>query len=459
MKDIEAINKQYVWHPFTQMKGWLKNPQTVIVAASGNKIQAADGKEYYDGVSSLWVNIHGHRNSKIDQAIIEQLGQVAHSTMLGLINVPATLLAEQLIAIAPPGLAKVFFSDDGSTAVEVAIKMALQYWQLRGYKEKNRFVSLNQAYHGDTVGSVSVGGIDLFHRTFDPLLFKPLQIPAPSCYHCQLTTDTANCAMACTAELEQLLATRHEEIAAVILEPLVQAAAGMLMAPPGYLSKVRQLTQKYQVLLIADEVATGFGRTGKMFACDHEQVTPDLMAVSKGITGGYLPLAATLATADIYNEFLGELADKRTFYHGHSYTGNQLACAAALANLKIFREEETIRNLAPKIDAIRTNLKMIGNLSHVGDARQCGMIVGIELMMDKKTKTPYPWEQSMGAKVCMQARKHLLFIRPVGDVVVFMPPLSSTVDEINQMLAIVHRSIDEITSQHQQVEGDSGAHF
>lgn len=458
-KKIEAANKEYVWHPFTQMKGWRENPQIVIAEARGNKIIDTAGREYYDGVSSLWVNIHGHRQAEIDQAIICQLSKVAHSTMLGLANIPATQLAEELVKITPEGLNKVFFSDDGSTAVEVAIKMAFQYWQHKGQVKKRKFVALDQAYHGDTLGTVSVGGIDLFHRTFKPLLFEPIHVPAPSCYHCQLTDGADTCGMACAAALEKVLAESQEEIAAIIIEPLVQAAAGMLMSPAGYLGKVAALAKRYNVLLIADEVATGWGRTGKMFACEHEEVRPDLMILSKGITGGYLPLAATLTTDEIYNEFLGEIAEKKTFYHGHSYTGNQLACAAALANIKIFRAERVIEGLAAKIKAIAEKLAAIRCLRHVGDARQCGMIVGIELMEDKAAKVPYPWEQTIGAAVCMKAREYGLFIRPVGDVVVFMPPLSSTVDEISQMIAIIQQSIEEVTDRGKIVYGVSGAHF
>lgn len=459
MNEIEAKDKEYLWHPFTQMKGWVENPQTVIASANGIKIVDLDGKEYYDGVSSLWVNIHGHRRAELDQALIDQLGQVAHSTALGLANIPASLLGEELVAVTPPGLNKVFLSDDGSTAVEVAIKMAFQYWQHKGMSEKRRFVALEQAYHGDTVGTVSVGGIDLFHRVFKPLLFEPIHVPSPSCYHCQLADDPKTCGMACAQALEKVLAERHQEIAGLIIEPLVQAAAGMLMSPPGYLAKVRELTKRYNVLLIVDEVATGFGRTGKLFACEHEAVSPDLMALSKGITGGYLPLAATMTTDEIYNAFWGDMADKKTFYHGHSYTANQLACAVAVANLKIFRTDNVITGLADKVAIIQVKLDSIRSLAHVGDARQCGMIVGIELMKNAAKKIPYAWEQTTGAQVCMKAREYGLFIRPVGDVVVFMPPLASTEAEIAHMLDIIYRSIDEVTNKGEMVAGVSGAHF
>lgn len=459
MNILEKLDKRYIWHPFTQMKGWLDNPQTVIAEARGIKLIDTEGKEYYDGVSSLWVNLHGHRKAEIDQAIIDQLGKVAHSTALGLANIPAAQLAEQLVEITPPGLNKVFYSDDGSTAMEVAIKMAFQYWQHKGQSRKTRFVSLDQAYHGDTVGTVSVGGIDLFHRVFRPLLFQPLLAPAPSCFHCRLAADPQTCGLACAGELENILSEHHAEIAAVVMEPLVQAAAGMLMAPAGYLAKVREMTRKYNVLLIVDEVATGFGRTGKMFACEHEGVSPDLMALSKGITGGYLPLAATLTTDEIYDQFCGEMAEKRTFYHGHSYTANQLACAAALANLRIFRSEGVLEGLTPKIQAISEGLARIGQMAHAGDVRQCGMIAGIELLEDKAGRIPYAWDRCVGAKVCAKAREYGLFIRPVGDVVVFMPPLASTVADIRHMLEITWRAIDEVINQGKVTAGGGGAHF
>lgn len=447
MSSIEEKDKQYIWHPFTQMQEWAAQPQMVIAAAEGIHLIDDQGKRYYDGVSSLWVNLHGHRHPVIDQAIIEQLGKVAHTTMLGLINVPAAQLAEELMAIVPKGLNKLFYSDDGSTAVEIAIKMAFQYWQLQGRTKKQKFITLANAYHGDTVGTVSVGGIDLFHRIFSALLFETVQAPAPCCYHCQLSLDPRHCDMACIGEVEKILAQGHEEIAAMIVEPLVQAAAGMLAQPPGYLKKLREITQKYDVLLLVDEVATGFGRTGKMFACDHEDVSPDFMMVAKGITGGYLPLAATFMTDEIYNAFLGDDTQRRTFFHGHSYTGNPLCCAAGLANLKIFREEKVLEQLAEKIEAVRKKLTGFTSLKHVGDIRQRGLMIGIELVQDPREKIPFPWEMAVGAKVCKKAREHGLIIRPIGSVVVFMPPLASKVTEIEQMLDIIYLAIRETTKE------------
>ncbi len=442
MNEIERKDKQYVWHPFAQMKEWVANPQMVIEAGEGVKLIDTEGNSYYDGVSSLWVNMHGHRKQEIDQAIIDQLGKIAHTTMLGLASVPASEFAEQLIQIAPAGLKKVFYSDDGSTAVEVAIKMAYQYWQHIGQPNKQKFITLAQAYHGDTLGTVSVGGIDVFHRIFKPLLFETIQVPSPSCYHCGACSE--NCGMACLAALEKVLAEQHDEIAAMVIEPLVQAAAGMLMQPQGYIRGVRDLTKKYNVLLIVDEVATGFGRTGKMFACEHEQVEPDLMTVSKGITAGYLPLAATFTTQAIYDAFLGEYSDYKTFYHGHSYTGNPLACAAGLANLEVFRKEQVIEGLTSKVEIIRQGLEKFKQVPHVGDVRQCGMIAAVELMQDVAGKIPFKPEQRTAAKVCLTARKYGIIIRNIGDVIVFMPPLASTTAEINDMIDRIYRALQEV---------------
>lgn len=447
MNRVEALDKQFVWHPFTQMKDWEANPQLVIAAGKGIKLIDTDGKEYYDGVSSLWLNVHGHQKKEIDEAIIAQLGRIAHSTMLGLANVPAAELAEQLIEIAPAGLAKVFYSDSGSTAVEIAIKMAYQYWQLKGQTRKQKFVTLTNAYHGDTVGSVSVGGIDLFHRIFKPLLFETLPVSSPCCSYCASATGREKCAMDCAAEVEALLAGRGHEIAAMVVEPLVQGAAGMLTQPAGYLKRIREITQRYNVLLIVDEVATGFGRTGKMFACEHEGVSPDIMTVAKGITAGYLPLAATLTTQQVYSAFLGDFQEQKTFFHGHSYTGNPLACAAALANLKVFKDEKVIEGLGAKIAAATAKLDTFQQLKHVGDIRQCGLMIGIEIFQDKVTKQEYPWEWAMGHKVCMKARELGLVIRPLGNVVVLMPPLASTVEEIEAMLDITYQAINLVTEK------------
>ena len=348
---LETLDKKYIWHPFTQMKDYCRLKPLIIKEGKGSWLYDIEGRRYIDGVSSLWVTVHGHRKRQIDAAIIAQVKKISHSTLLGLTNVPAVRLAHKLVKISPRGLAKVFYSDNGSTAVEVALKIAFQYWQQasRATRGKKTFVTLRNAYHGDTLGAVSVGGIDLFHSIYQPLLFKTRQVDSPYCYRCPLHKAFPACKLECLNTLEKTLKKHHAEIAALIMEPLVQGAAGMIVFPRGYVRAARSLCARYNVLFIADEVAVGFGRTGKMFACEHESVRPDLMAVAKGITGGTLPLAATLATEAIYRAFLGEAADLKTFYHGHTYTGNPVACAAAVANLAVFEQERVLAGLQPKI--------------------------------------------------------------------------------------------------------------
>lgn len=452
-EQIEEADKKYIWHPFTQMGDWVKESPVIIVEGRDCYIRDVYGKWYLDGVSSLWVNIHGHRKKEIDDAIKDQLDKIAHSTMLGLSNVPAIRLAEKLTGLLQNSelktqnseLTKVFYSDNGSTSVEVALKMAFQYWKHKGVDGKNSFLSLKNAYHGDTLGAVSVGGIDLFHEAFSPLLFQTFKAPSPYCYRCELDREYPDCGLSCIAAMEDLLALHHREIAAVIIEPVVQAAGGMIISPPGYLKGVRGLCWKYNVLMIADEVATGFGRTGKMFACGHESVRPDMMCLSKGITGGYLPLAVTLASEEIYKAFLGEFRDLKTFFHGHSYTGNPLACAAALACLEIFEREDTLSRIQPKIDLIEGRLKDISALPHVGDVRSKGLMVGIELVRDRKTKAPYAWEEKIGWKVAYHARAKGVIIRPLGNVIVIMPPLSITEEDLDRMLEVIKNAITAST--------------
>ena len=466
-RHLEESDKNYIWHPFTQMKEWLDEKPVIIAEGRDCFIKDIYGRWYLDAVSSMWVNIHGHRKKEIDEAIKAQIDKVSHSTLLGLSNIPAIRLAERLINIIqesrgqgvkgssetkssnprileptdPLSLTKVFYSDNGSTSVEVALKMAFQYWVQKGVKGRNTFLSLNNAYHGDTLGAVSVGGIDIFHKTFEPLLFKTYKAPSPYCYRCELNLSYPDCKTACLEKMEDILKKHSSEIAAVIIEPLVQAAGGMIAAPHGYLKGVRDLCTKYNVLMIADEVATGFGRTGKMFACEHEGVVPDILCVSKGITGGYLPLAATITTDEIYNAFSGEFRELKTFFHGHSYTGNPLACAAALACLDLFEKEETLRNLKPKIELLEGWLKEISELLHVGDARNKGLMAGVELVKDKKTKEPYAWEEKMGWEAAYHARDNGVFLRPLGNVIVIMPPLSISMENLKQMLKVIKDAI------------------
>ncbi len=446
---LEKLDKKHVWHPFTQMRDWEKEPQIIIERGKGSMLTDIHGNSRLDGVSSLWVTVHGHRKREIDAAIKEQLGKIAHSTMLGLSNVPAVLLAEKLVSIAPAGLSRVFYSDSGSTSVEIALKIAFQYWQQKGtrFRTKKRFISLKEAYHGDTIGSVSLGGIDLFHQIYKPLLFRSYKIESPYCYRCPFHKTSPSCRMTCLKQAEDLIRKHHHEAAALIIEPLVQGAAGMLMQPRGYLKKIRQLCTRYGILMITDEVATGFGRTGTMFACEHEGVRPDILCMAKGITGGYLPLAATLTTEEIYKGFLGEYRELKTFFHGHTYTGNPLACAAALANLDLFRKERTLRRLQPKIRLLSRELERFRKLDYVGEIRQAGFMVGIEMVRNKKTKEPYALEEKIGVRVVLECRRKGLIIRPLGNVVVLMPPLSIAASELKQMLKIVYQAITTITTR------------
>jgi adenosylmethionine-8-amino-7-oxononanoate aminotransferase len=430
------------------MSDWVREPQVIIERGAGAFLFDVNGKKYLDGVSSLWVTVHGHRKREIDSAVARQLKKIAHSTLLGLSNVPAVLLAEKLVKIAPKGLTRVFYSDSGSTAVEVSLKIAFQYWRQKGptYAGKTKFISLREAYHGDTIGSVSIGGIDLFHEIYRPLLFHSYKIDTPHCYRCSLGKTRPGCDMACAEEAEKIIRQHAGETAALVIEPLVQGAAGMLVQPPGFLRKIRELCTRYNILMIADEVATGFGRTGTLFACEQEGVSPDLLATAKGITGGYLPLAATLATEEVYGAFLGEYREFRTFFHGHTYTGNPLACAAAIANIDLFKTEKTLTRLRPKIRLLAKELGRFEGLDHVGDIRQRGFMVGIELVRDRETKEPYPPEDKMGIKVTLECRRRGLIIRPLGNVIVLMPPLAISEKDLRSMVAIVHDAITKITA-------------
>ena len=435
---------RYVWHPFTQHSLWNQFEPLIIVAGENEFLIDADGHRYIDGHSSLWCNIHGHHRREIDQAIIDQIGRVAHTTQLGLASPPAVELARRLVEIAPPGLTKVFYSDNGSTSVEVACKLAFAYWKHIGQQGRDRFIALRNAYHGDTIGSVSLGGIDLFHQVYHPLLFKTEFASSPYCYRCPLHKSPDDCDLACADEVGALLEQHKDQVAAVIVEPLVQGAGGMITALPGHLTRIRELCDRHDVLLIADEVATGFGRTGRMFACDHEDVAPDLLCLSKGLTGGYLPLAATLATERIYEAFLGPIDSGRTFYHGHTFTGNPLGCAAALASLDLFDKDRTFEQLPAKIERFTAHLTRLAENPHVGDVRQWGMIAGVEIVKDKATAEAYPYRLQVGAQICAHARQYGVIVRPLADVVVVMPPLAISLDNLDHLLNTIERCIDEI---------------
>jgi adenosylmethionine-8-amino-7-oxononanoate aminotransferase len=441
---LETWDRELVWHPFTQMAEY---EPLILQRGEGCVVTDIDGNEYIDGVSSLWCNVHGHRHPRLDAAIREQLDRVAHVTLLGTSNPQTILLARRLVDLAPPGLGHVFFSDSGATAVEVGLKMAFQYWRQRPdpRPEKTLYVALGEAYHGDTLGAVSVGGVERFHAMFEPLLFRCLRVPSPNPYRTPPGVPREKALEYYLGCVEETLRQHHHQIAAMVVEPLVQGAAGMIVHPPGYLRAIRELTRRYDVLLIADEVAVGFGRTGRMFACEHEQVAPDLLCMAKGITGGYLPMAATLATDEIWRAFLGEYAESKSLFHGHTYSGNAMGAAVAVASLDVFEEEQTLARLGPKIARLSEHLADLARLPHVGDVRQCGLIGGIELVRDRETKEPYPWAEKRGIRVCLHARKHGVLLRPLSNVIVIIPPLSISIEQLDLIAAAIKSGIVEVT--------------
>ncbi len=438
-KQLQDWDKQYVWHPFTPMKLWLNDEPLVITRGEGVRLYDSDGKSYIDGVSSLWCNVHGHNHPYINNAIQQQLAKISHSTMLGLASEPSIILAKMLVDITPADLTKVFYSDSGATAVEIALKIAFQYWRNKGQTQKSKFIALKQSYHGDTMGSVSVGGISIFHEIFGDMTFKALFSTSPHPY--RFDGSDEQCCEAALADMEQLLRDNADEVAAIIMEPLVQGAAGLIMHPPGFLAGVRKLANNYNVLMIADEVAVGFGKTGTMFACEQEQVIPDILCVAKGLTGGYLPVAATLTTQKVFDAFLLEPWVNTTFYHGHTYTGNALGCAAAIASIELFEKEGTLSNVIANSSLIDKYLADIAQLDHVGNVRQRGIMAAIELVEDKKTGQKFEFSRRIGAKLCSFMRKKGVLLRPLGDIIVIMPPLGIPVSELEELLDVVKASI------------------
>jgi adenosylmethionine-8-amino-7-oxononanoate aminotransferase len=446
-RELRERDQRALWHPFTQMSDWLDGHPVVIERGEGNYLIDTEGNRYLDGVSSLWVNLHGHDHPVLRARIHEQLDKLAHSTLLGLAGVPSIELAEKLVGIAPPGLTRVFFSDNGSTAVEVALKLAFQYWQQKSEatRVRTRFVALRDAYHGDTLGAVAVGGIERFHEAFRPLVFDVLRAQNAYCYRCPYGLELATCGIHCLESLEGILEKHGHEVAGVVIEPIVQAAAGMLLLPDGWLRRVRELCDRHGTLLIVDEVATGFGRTGKMFACEHENVSPDILAIAKGMTGGYLPLAATLATEEIFSAFLAPAHASRQFFHGHSYSGNALGCAAALANLEIFETEDVLGRVARTSAQLARRLEELRPRACVGDIRQRGLIAGVELVRDRATRAAFDPRDRVGHLVCSAMRKHGIILRPLGDTVVIMPPLSTTAAEIDAIVDALSLCSREVT--------------
>ena len=446
-EQLARADHRHLWHPFTQMQDWLREDPLIVDSADGVHLVDTLGNRYLDGVSSLWCNVHGHQVPELDEAIRVQLGKVAHSTLLGLASTASIECAEAVAAVVPRGLTRVFFSDAGATAVEIALKMAFQHHQLRGDGQRNEFVALRGGYHGDTIGAVSLGGIDLFHRIFKPLLFGVHRAPQPYCYRCPLGKEQFNCRYECADEVERVFAEHEGRIAALVLEPVMQGADGMIAQPPGYVRRMREVCDRHGALLVCDEVATGFGRTGTMFAVEQEGVVPDVLTVAKGITGGYLPLAATVTTERVFESFLGPYDAQKTFFHGHTYAGNPLACAAATASSRLLRDRKVVAGLPAKISALSRALAPAARMAHVGDVRQRGLMVGIELVRDRATKEEYAYGLRAGHQVILEARKLGAILRPLGNVVVLMPPLAMTEAELEELAGIALASIEAVTAR------------
>ncbi|WP_372719522.1 adenosylmethionine--8-amino-7-oxononanoate transaminase [Novipirellula sp.] len=450
-------SQSFHWHGFTQMADF---QNIVIERAEGCWLTTTSGERLFDGVASLWCNVHGHRNPKLDAAIRTQLDRVSHITTLGMSADITDRLAERLAEVTPGDLKHVFFSSDGSSAVEAALKMALQYWHLKHSAttpalepsstttptstSKTRYLALSSAYHGDTTGAVSLGGIKYFHQLFAPIVFTPVRGPLPCSYRLPEGVHPDDACDYYANEIESLLKQHHAELAAVVMEPLVQGAAGMITHPTGLLARIRELCDRYDVLLIVDEVATGFGRTGRMFACDHEGVTPDILCMGKGITGGYLPMAATIARPHVFEAFLGKSSERKQFYHGHTFGGNPLAAAAAVASLDLFRDTNLTDTIDAKSQFLRECLAPLANHPHVGDVRGRGLMVGIELVADRESKMPFDSDRLIGRKVCERATELGAWIRPLGDVIVLMPPLVASDDELRFLANTVTQAIEEV---------------
>lgn len=435
---------KFNWHPYTQMKDCHDSPPILIDKAKGLKLYDANGNFYFDTISSWWCNVHGHNHPIIKTAIKKQLDQLEHVLFAGFTHKPAISLAEKLVSLTPNDLTKAFFSDNGSTAVEVALKMSFQYWHNSGEKSKTGFVALDAAYHGDTIGTMSLGGVDLYNQVFSPLFYPSYKAPAPYCYRCPQGKTKETCHLDCSKPLEKLLENKSAKIAAIVLEPLVLAAGGMIIYPEKYLTRVWRLAKRYNVHLILDEVATGFGRTGKMFAVNYTAVKPDFMCLSKGITAGYLPFGVTLTTEKVYQAFYADYKERQTFYHGHTYTANPLACAAALASLEVFEKEKTLMKLQDLLPFYHQKLESFRELPLVGDVRCLGMIGALELVKDKKTKEPFSFEERIGLRIYKEGLKRNLILRPLGNITYLFLPLCVTRKEIEYILDTTYDIIKKI---------------
>ena len=437
---------KYIWHPYTQMKDCEILPPLLIEKAKGIKLYDAGGNFYYDTISSWWCNVHGHNHPKIKAAIKKQLDSLEHVLFAGFTHKPAIILAEKLVSITPKSLTKVFFSDNGSTAVETALKMSFQYRRNIGERQKTGFISLDNGYHGDTLGAMSVSGVEQFNKMFSPLLFKSFKVPCPYCYRCPMKKQRPGCALECIRPLGKLLKEKSHKITAMILEPMVMAAGGMIVYPRQYLKKTAALLKKYNVHLIVDEVATGFGRTGRMFACEHVGVEPDFMCLSKGITAGFLPLAATLTTEKIYSAFYGDYEEGKTFCHGHTYTANPPACAAAIASLEVFAEEDTINRINEIVPVLRKGLESFRKLRYVGDVRSIGMIGALEIVRDKESKKVFESGRRIGLEIYKKGLAKNLLLRPLGNVIYLFLPLCIKQKELETVLDRCYEIIADIKS-------------
>ena len=442
---LTNLDHAHVWHPFTQMQGWLEESPLIIERGQDEFVYDVQGREYIDAISSLWVTIHGHNRPEINAAIKAQVDKICHSTLLGQASPPSIEVAAQLSAIAPGRMPYTFYSDAGSTATEIALKIAYQYHHQTGNPQRGRFAAMNLAYHGDTIGAVSVGGMDLFHGVYRDLLFQAVRLPAPYCYRCELGLDKANCGLACAQKAEEILDREGETLAGLIIEPLVQGAAGIITHPDGYLRRVFEACRRNGILFIADEVAVGLGRTGKMFACEWEDVTPDILCLGKGLSGGYLPLAATMTTQEVFNGFLGKYEEYKTFFHGHTFTGNPVACAAAVASLNLYNTDRTLESLQPKIRQFRELLRELEALEHVGEVRQRGFMAGVELVVDKATRSIHPPEELVPHRVILRAREQGVIIRPLGNVIVLMPILAVRPENLTRIVEVTKDSIRKVT--------------
>lgn len=444
--EIIRLDRQHVWHPCTQQKDHESLPPIPIARGEGVYLVDVDGNRYIDGVSSWWVNLFGHNHPRLNRALTDQAGRIAHHIFAGFTHEPAVELARRLCRLAPPGLNKVFFADNGSAAVEVALKMSFQFWQQTGRPQKCRFVSITDAYHGETLGALSVGGCDLYREIYRPILLEGFQVQGPDCFRCPYGLHRDHCNAECFEHLERQVTAAQEQIAAVIIEPLIQAAAGMRIYPPVYLKKLRALCDACSVHYIADEIAVGFGRTGRMFANEHTGVSPDLLCLSKGITGGYLPLSVTLTTDAIYEAFYDDYSAQKAFLHSHSYTGNPLACALAVEVMKIFEEEGILEGLQPRMSQLVGQASRFESLPHVGEFRRRGMVAAIEMVQEREARTAYPWQQRRGLEVYRQALSRGALLRPLGNVIYFMPPLTIAEDELQTLLDIAYEAIIAVTA-------------